>query len=100
MNSDYKKIFLGIVLVLAGILFLLRQFDLVFFHWRLLLDFWPLIIIYFGITLLPVRNSYKLIFSIIALILVVFFVWYFSIKNPVHNRCPYKHGFRHETTQL
>ncbi len=53
------NIFWGIVLVTIGILFALRNFDIFFFNWRGLFRLWPLIFIFWGIAILPVKSMIK-----------------------------------------
>ena len=64
---SYRKIFWGVVLVLIGILFILKNVGVIFFDWRTIWRLWPLILILWGISLIPVKDYLKLIFSVVAI---------------------------------
>lgn len=62
-----KNLFWGGILVTLGTLFILRNTGIFYFNWLSLIRLWPIILIFFGITLLPLRNSIKLILSILTI---------------------------------
>jgi len=64
---SYRKIFWGVVLVIIGTLFILKNVGLIFFDWVTIWRLWPLILILWGISLIPVKDYLKLIFSIAAI---------------------------------
>ncbi|MBK6967443.1 MAG: hypothetical protein IPH20_26985 [Bacteroidales bacterium] len=64
---SYRKIFWGVVLVLIGILFILKNVGVIFFDWMTIWRLWPLILILWGISLIPVKDYLKLIFSVVAI---------------------------------
>ena len=63
---SYKKIFWGIVLITIGILVMLKNLDLIWFSWHSLWALWPVLLILWGISLLPVKDYIKLIISLVA----------------------------------
>lgn len=65
-----KKIIWGILLIALGVLFILKNFGIIFFSWRLFLSLWPLIIVIIGITLLPLKEWLKLLISILLIVVV------------------------------
>jgi energy-coupling factor transporter transmembrane protein EcfT len=71
----YGSIFWGLMLITIGVLFALRNFDLFFFSWGSLLRLWPLIFVFWGISILPVKDIIKflltLVFVIIGVIILV-----------------------------
>ncbi len=67
----YKGIFWGLLLVTIGILFLLKNLGLICFSWCGLWMIWPVLLIFWGITILPVNDLTKTILSVIAIILGV-----------------------------
>ncbi len=69
MGKFYKQTFWGVILITLGILLLLKQFGLIHFYWHTLWQLWPLIFIFWGISLLPVDDYLKLVISVIFLAL-------------------------------
>ena len=65
------NIFWGIVLVTIGVIFALRNFDIFFFNWRGLFRLWPLIFIFWGIAILPVKSMIKGILSLVTIIIAI-----------------------------
>lgn len=63
---SYKKIFWGIVLITIGILVMLKNLDLIWFSWHSLWALWPVLLILWGISVLPVKDYIKLIVSLVA----------------------------------
>lgn len=90
----YKNIFWGIVLIVIGVLFVLKNLNIIQFNWVYLIELWPLLLIFWGISLLPVRDFIKLALYLIALIAGVYLVntsngdsfWYWKFKNYNENR--------------
>ncbi len=64
---SYRKIFWGVILVLIGILFILKNVGLIYFDWVTIWRLWPLILILWGVSLIPVKDYLKLIFSVAAI---------------------------------
>lgn len=62
-----KNLFWGGILITLGTLFILRNTGIFYFNWLSLIRLWPIMLVFFGITLLPLRNSIKLILSIITI---------------------------------
>ena len=71
---SYRKIFWGVVLVMIGILFILKNVGVIFFDWFSFWRLWPLVLILWGISLIPVKDYLKLIFSVAAIGLSVLLV--------------------------
>ncbi|KAF0203100.1 MAG: hypothetical protein FD170_1372 [Bacteroidetes bacterium] len=55
------------MLVLIGILFILKNTGVIYFDWQTMWRIWPIILILWGISLIPVKDYLKLIFSVAAL---------------------------------
>jgi len=71
---SYRKIFWGVVLVIIGILFILKNVGLIFFDWGTIWRLWPLILILWGVSLIPVKDYMKLILSVVAIALSIWLV--------------------------
>jgi hypothetical protein len=71
----FKNLFWGIVLILLGVLYLLKQFDVIYFNWRDIIALWPLILVLWGISILPVKSLYKFIASLVAILVMVLLIY-------------------------
>ncbi len=71
---SYKKIFWGVMLVLIGILFILKNVGMIYFDWQTIWRLWPVVLILWGISILPVKDYIKLIVSVGAIGISIFLV--------------------------
>jgi hypothetical protein len=69
---SYRKIFWGILLVMIGILFILKNTGVLFFSWHTMWQLWPVILILWGISVIPVKDWIKLVLSF-ATVVITFF---------------------------
>lgn len=65
------NIFWGVALVTIGVIFALRNFDIFFFSWRSIFRLWPLIFVFWGISILPVKSFIKVILSAVTVGLAI-----------------------------
>lgn len=72
---DYKRIFWGAILVILGVALILKNIGLVYFSWHAVWHLWPILLILWGVSLLPVKDIWKLIASLVILILTIFFLY-------------------------
>lgn len=68
-------------LMIAGILLLLHNFDLLHFNLRELIRFWPLLLVYSGLVLLGGNKRNWVVSIAMILITLIFLVLYFVFKN-------------------
>lgn len=68
---SYRKIFWGLLLVIIGVLFILKNTGVLFFSWHTMWHLWPVILILWGISIIPVKDWIKLVLSL-ATILITF----------------------------
>ena len=61
------NIFWGLLLIVLGGLIFLRNFDIFFFSWGSILRLWPLLFIFWGISVLPVKSGIKILLSVITI---------------------------------
>ncbi len=66
-----RHIFWGLILILIGALFILKNLEIIYFSWGALLRLWPVLLILLGISLLPIKTGGKLLFSAIAIIIAL-----------------------------
>ncbi len=64
----YKGIFWGVVLIAFGVMIILKNMDIVHFNWFGILQLWPLLLIIWGISLIPVQEYIKFILSVLVLV--------------------------------
>jgi hypothetical protein len=71
----YKNVFWGIALLTIGVLFALRNLDIIFFNWDAVFHLWPLIFVLWGISILPVKPLIKLLLSAIVGVAAIVLVY-------------------------
>lgn len=74
-----KDIFWGVVLVGIGLMFLLRNFNIIHFDWYLFRTLWPVLIILLGVALLPVNGVVRII---LAFLIVAGSILFISTNQP------------------
>jgi len=79
---NFQKIFWGIILLLVGILMLFKHLGLIHIHFWNLIHFWPVILIIWGVIVLPIKNNIKVIISIGILGLTLIITAYIADKKP------------------
>jgi hypothetical protein len=92
---DYKKVFWGILFIMIGLLFVLKNLNILEFSWFQFLNLWPLLLILWGIAMLPMKGGIKLVLSLLMVVLGIYLVnkydsgYWFEFNNPR------SHKFRH-----
>lgn len=74
----YKNIFWGIVLIAIGVMFILKNLDIINFNWFMLFQLWPLILVFWGISLIPVKDYVKFILMLLSLSIGIWLVNYYK----------------------
>jgi hypothetical protein len=69
----YRHVFWAFILIAIGILFMLNNFGVLEFGFRTLWSLWPLILILWGISILPIKDGFKIIGLVGVLVLTVIF---------------------------
>jgi hypothetical protein len=69
----YRHVFWAFILITIGILFMLNNFGVLEFGFRTLWSLWPLILILWGISILPIKDGIKIIALVVVLALSVIF---------------------------
>jgi len=62
-----KNLFTGILMLFAGVVALLSVLGVFTFHWSIVWSLWPMMLIIFGIALLPFKEYLKAILLLVAL---------------------------------
>lgn len=77
----YGNIFWGLILLTIGVLFALRNFDVIDFRTVSLLRLWPFILVFIGISILPVKPLVKILLSAGTIILAIVFILAFPAPS-------------------
>lgn len=80
---NYRKLFWGMILIIIGTLFILRNLGVVWFHWHDIWQFWPVFIIIWGVSLLPIKALYRLLLSFAAIVIGIILVDQYGNHGPV-----------------
>jgi len=75
---SFKNAFWGILLVAIGALFLLKNLDLIYFSWWDMWRLWPVLLVFIGISILPVKAGIKVLLSLVAILIAALIL----ISNP------------------
>lgn len=62
-----RNLFLGIFLLFIGVVSLLATLDVIDFSWVIALKLWPMLFIFVGILVLPVKDWLKVVLLLVAL---------------------------------
>src|SRR5512133_3908586 len=66
-----KNVIWGLVLVLIGVVFILKNLEIIYFSWYSIWKLWPLALVLIGVTILPVKDGIKIALTVIVLIATV-----------------------------
>lgn len=65
---NFSKALWGIILILLGGLFVLENLNLIDFYWSDLVDLWPVLLILWGVSILPVKGGWKALISLLIIV--------------------------------
>jgi len=63
----FRNIFWGVILIFVGVLFILQNLGMLHFDWLSLWRLWPVILVLWGVSIIPVNNWIKLILVLLIL---------------------------------
>lgn len=63
----FRNIFWGLILIVLGLLFTLENLNVIDFDWYNLWRLWPVILVLWGVSILPVKNLVKTILVVLVL---------------------------------
>lgn len=69
-----KNVFWGVILVTIGVLFVLRNFGVLYFNWWSILNMWPVFLIVLGISLLPIKGLVRIFLAFLVIVLSLIFI--------------------------
>jgi len=84
----FRNLFWGIILIFVGTLAILNNLDIIDFAWRKLWNLWPVFLMLWGISILPIKNGIRL-----ALVIVTLgFTMYYITSQAVYTESEYITG--------
>jgi len=63
----FRNIFWGVILIVVGVLFILQNLGLVYFQWATLWRLWPVILVLWGVSIIPVKDWVKILLVLLVL---------------------------------
>ena len=66
-----KNLFLGVLLLFVGIVALLASLDIFEFRWSIVWRMWPMLLIFIGIMVLPIKDWLKALLLVVSLAISV-----------------------------
>jgi hypothetical protein len=79
-DLDLSSIFAGLTIILVGFAYLFKALGIITFSFNFL-SLWPVLIVFFGLSLLSKRSVVSNVISVITILIVLFLV-FFTIFNP------------------
>lgn len=70
----FRNIFWGVILIFVGVLFILQNLQLIHFDWMNLWRLWPVILVLWGVSILPANSWIKLVLTLLILGASIFFM--------------------------
>lgn len=95
-----RNLFLGIVFVAVGVLALLAALNVIDFSWRVALHLWPLLLVFVGIVILPVKDWLKAVLMVVALAVGVLLYQYEAEKRSHYWFWPFSQSLDKQKVEL
>ena len=73
-----RNLFLGITILFVGVVTLLASVDVIDFSWRVAWKLWPMLLIFAGIAILPIKDWMKAALLVVALAISV---WLYQVEE-------------------
>lgn len=78
---ENRNVFWGVLLVAVGALFIFDNMDIIDFSFKALVSLWPVLLVVWGVSILPVKAVYK---TVGALLIAVFALVYASTSDKTY----------------
>ncbi len=95
---------------MLGLLYLLKQFDVIWFSWRDIFSLWPLLLLLWGISILPLKPVYRLLASVLVIIAMALLMifnpgygapgWHWTGKARTDTERNYRHSYAEMVADL
>jgi len=87
-----KNIIWGLVLILIGVLFILKNLGIVYFSWYSLWKLWPVVLVLIGVAILPIKDAFKIILTLVVLALAAIIL----VSSPGFKTSERRWSFKHD----
>jgi|LSQX01.3.fsa_nt_gb predicted membrane protein len=91
MKMNHKKLIWGVILILVGILFILKTTGVLYFNWYHIIYLWPLLLVFWGISILPVKGLPKFLLSILVVVAGIFIMYKYNGEDWYEYRSPWRY---------
>jgi len=92
-----RNVFWGALLVAIGVLFILDNMDLINFSFSAFVSLWPLLLVAWGISILPVKSVYKTVASLALVLFALIYgttsersYWEDKVRDRIDHRIHYQ----------
>lgn len=75
-----RNLILGVIILVVGVIALLSALDVVDFSWRVAIRLWPILLIFTGVLILPVKDVIK-----VLLVLATFALGILLYENEIRS---------------
>ena len=79
-----KNLFLGILLLFIGVISLLASLDVIDFSWRIAWKLWPMLFIFVGVAILPIKEWLRALLLLATLAVGMLLYQHEASKGPRH----------------
>lgn len=79
-----RNLFLGIIILFVGVISLLVALDVIDFSWTVAWRLWPMLFIFIGVAILPVKEWLKAILLLATLVVGVLLYRYEASQTVCH----------------
>ena len=62
-----RNLFMGIIFLFVGVVTLLATLEVIYFSWRVAWRLWPMLFIFIGIAILPIKDWLKALLLLVTL---------------------------------
>ncbi|MBN1199178.1 MAG: hypothetical protein JXA23_07485 [Bacteroidales bacterium] len=76
----FRNLFWALILIAIGLMFLFSNFGWLDFHWVSIWRLWPLILVFWGISILPIKDLFK--FILVIAFIALTFIFFNRITEP------------------
>lgn len=91
---NHKKLIWGVILILIGILFILKTTGVLYFNWHHIIYLWPLLLVFWGISILPVKGLPKFLLSLLVVVAGIFIMYKYNGEDWYKDRNPWRYYYK------
>jgi hypothetical protein len=97
----HQNVFWGTILITFGLLFLFDRLGIFNLEWYMVWRLWPVLLILWGVSILPVRGLYKLILALaVAALSLLIYSNLDPVESPFHKKYRFDYSNDHDSTDV